>query len=60
MSTDFKTEVIFAGISTHVITFEVGAVLPHSETQAPAYCFDKKSETIHLEGKNDSIIVLGK
>lgn len=31
------------GISTHVITFEVGAVLSDdSVTQAPAYCFNQE------------------
>jgi len=35
--------VIFAGISTHVITFDVGAVLlDDSVTQAPAYCFNQE------------------
>ncbi|KAK6944253.1 hypothetical protein RJ641_025355 [Dillenia turbinata] len=29
----------YDGISTHVMTFEVGAVLHDSLTQAPAYCF---------------------
>ncbi|KAK2998412.1 hypothetical protein RJ639_024006 [Escallonia herrerae] len=31
----------YDGISTHVITFEVGAVLQDSVTQAPAYCFSQ-------------------
>ncbi|KAI3827597.1 hypothetical protein L1987_01675 [Smallanthus sonchifolius] len=29
----------YDGISSHVMTFEVGAVLPDSVVQAPAYCF---------------------
>ncbi|KAJ9550748.1 hypothetical protein OSB04_014793 [Centaurea solstitialis] len=29
----------YDGISTHVMTFEIGAVLPDSIVQAPAYCF---------------------
>ncbi|XP_050215569.1 uncharacterized protein At4g14100-like [Mercurialis annua] len=29
----------YDGISSHVMTFEVGAVLDDSSTQAPAYCF---------------------
>ncbi|XP_010250494.1 PREDICTED: uncharacterized protein At4g14100-like [Nelumbo nucifera] len=32
----------YDGISTHVMTFEVGAVLEDSQTQAPAYCFGPK------------------
>jgi len=28
-----------SGISTHVMTFEVGASLEDSEWQAPSYCF---------------------
>ncbi|KAK9931879.1 hypothetical protein M0R45_019135 [Rubus argutus] len=31
----------YDGISSHVMTFEVGAVLPDSITQAPAYCFNQ-------------------
>ncbi|KAL5724501.1 hypothetical protein ACHQM5_007753 [Ranunculus cassubicifolius] len=31
----------FDGISTHVITFEIGAVLEDSKVQAPAYCFSQ-------------------
>ena len=31
----------FVGISSHLIIFEVGAVLPDSVTQAPAYCFNQ-------------------
>ncbi|KAK3038243.1 hypothetical protein RJ639_030852 [Escallonia herrerae] len=31
----------YDGISTHVITFEVGAMLQDSVTQAPAYCFSQ-------------------
>lgn len=34
------------GISTHVITFEVGAVLQDSLSQAPAYCFSQESEKL--------------
>ncbi|PON97988.1 transferring glycosyl group transferase [Trema orientale] len=33
-----------AGITNHVMTFEVGAVLPDSVTQAPAYCFNQISD----------------
>ncbi|XP_024025632.1 uncharacterized protein At4g14100 isoform X1 [Morus notabilis] len=32
------------GITNHVMTFEVGAVLPDSVTQAPAYCFKQDSD----------------
>ncbi|XP_028775390.1 uncharacterized protein At4g14100-like [Neltuma alba] len=38
----------YDGISSHVITYEVGAVLPDSVTQAPAHCFNQdklKSKT---------------
>ncbi|PRQ37536.1 hypothetical protein RchiOBHm_Chr4g0403651 [Rosa chinensis] len=31
----------YDGITSHVMTFEVGAVLPDSVTQAPAYCFNQ-------------------
>jgi len=31
----------FSGMSVHVMTFEVGAVLEDAEWQAPIYCFDK-------------------
>ncbi|KAK4265447.1 hypothetical protein QN277_026499 [Acacia crassicarpa] len=31
----------YDGISSHVITYEVGAVLPDSVTQAPALCFNQ-------------------
>ncbi|KAF3452828.1 hypothetical protein FNV43_RR03261 [Rhamnella rubrinervis] len=31
----------YDGISSHVMTYEVGAVLPDSVTQAPAYCFNQ-------------------
>jgi hypothetical protein len=34
------------GIYTHVITFEVGAVLQDSLTQAPAYCFSQERERL--------------
>ncbi|KAJ4823773.1 hypothetical protein Tsubulata_012089 [Turnera subulata] len=34
----------YDGISTHVITFEVGAVLDDSITQAPAYCFNQEKD----------------
>lgn len=35
---------ILLGISTHVITFEVGELLQDSLTQAPAYCFSQDKE----------------
>lgn len=34
----------FTGMSAHVMTFEVGAVLEDSKWQAPAHCFDKQAE----------------
>ncbi|XP_061360439.1 uncharacterized protein At4g14100-like [Gastrolobium bilobum] len=34
----------YDGISSHVMTWEAGAVLPDSVTQSPAYCFEKKEE----------------
>ncbi|KAJ0090116.1 hypothetical protein Patl1_14350 [Pistacia atlantica] len=34
----------YDGISTHVITFEVGAVLNESFIQAPSYCFSEATE----------------
>ncbi|KAL5549020.1 hypothetical protein UlMin_004251 [Ulmus minor] len=34
----------YDGISTHVMTFEVGAVLPDFVTQAPAYCFNQHQD----------------
>ncbi|KAK3038244.1 hypothetical protein RJ639_030853, partial [Escallonia herrerae] len=36
-----KKFAFYPRISTHVITFEVGAVLQDSVTQAPAYCFSQ-------------------
>lgn len=39
----------FVGITTQVMTYEVGAVLPDRITQAPAYCFgpqDKSYENV--------------
>lgn len=39
-----KLGINFAGISTHVITFEVGAVLNESFIQAPPYCFNETTE----------------
>ncbi|XP_059461231.1 uncharacterized protein At4g14100-like [Corylus avellana] len=36
----------YDGISTHVITFEVGAVLQDSLTQAPSYCFSQEREKL--------------
>jgi hypothetical protein len=39
--------IIFAGISTLVITFDVGAVLlDDSVTQAPAYCFNQEMKNM--------------
>lgn len=35
---------MFVGMSAHVITFEVGAVLEDAKRQAPCYCFEKKEE----------------
>eukprot|EP00250_Pteridium_aquilinum_P015837 c22789_g1_i1 orf=267-971(-) len=35
--------VFSSGMSAHVMTFEVGAVLEDSEWQAPAYCFDEQN-----------------
>ncbi|MFS7966952.1 hypothetical protein Hanom_Chr09g00780041 [Helianthus anomalus] len=32
------------GISSHVMTFEIGAVLPDSVAQAPAYCFMEQAD----------------
>ncbi|KAK7327714.1 hypothetical protein VNO77_21802 [Canavalia gladiata] len=34
----------YDGIQSHVMTFEVGAVLPDSEIQAPAYCFTRSDK----------------
>ncbi|XXG47167.1 hypothetical protein AAC387_Pa02g1850 [Persea americana] len=34
----------YTGMSAHVITFEVGAVLEDAKWQAPYYCFEKKEE----------------
>ncbi|KAH0993326.1 hypothetical protein GBA52_004809 [Prunus armeniaca] len=34
----------YDGISSQVMTFEVGAVLPDSVTQAPAYCFNQERD----------------
>ncbi|KAA8535486.1 hypothetical protein F0562_030489 [Nyssa sinensis] len=42
----------YDGISTHVITFEVGAALPDSITQAPAYCFTQEKDTRMLKGES--------
>ncbi|KAI3709143.1 hypothetical protein L2E82_38902 [Cichorium intybus] len=39
----------YDGISSHVMTWEVGAVLPDSVVQAPAYCF-----TESVDGKTSS------
>ncbi|KAL5712890.1 hypothetical protein ACHQM5_015014 [Ranunculus cassubicifolius] len=33
--------VFFTGMTAHVMTFEVGAVLEDAEWQAPEYCFEK-------------------
>ncbi|KAI9125730.1 hypothetical protein K1719_003148 [Acacia pycnantha] len=44
----------FDGISSHVITYEVGAILPDSVIQAPAHCFnqdDHKAIASHLGGR---------
>ncbi|XP_018831027.1 uncharacterized protein At4g14100-like [Juglans regia] len=41
----------YDGISTHVLTFEVGAVLQDSVTQAPAYCFDQETKREILESR---------
>lgn len=35
---------MFVGMSAHVITFEVGAVLEDAKWQAPYYCFEKEEE----------------
>ncbi|XAR51199.1 hypothetical protein NMG60_11005756 [Bertholletia excelsa] len=45
----------YDGISTHVMTFEVGATLQDSVTQAPAYCFGQEEELKMLEGRVPSI-----
>ncbi|KAK9275805.1 hypothetical protein L1049_023075 [Liquidambar formosana] len=42
----------YDGISSHVITFEVGAVLQDSLTQAPAYCFTQDNEKKMLQEKS--------
>ncbi|KAK1418390.1 hypothetical protein QVD17_27534 [Tagetes erecta] len=34
----------YDGISTHVMTFEIGGVLPDSVAQAPAYCFTEPTD----------------
>ncbi|KAK9073907.1 hypothetical protein SSX86_006501 [Deinandra increscens subsp. villosa] len=34
----------YDGISSHVMTFEIGAVLPDSVAQAPAYCFTEPGD----------------
>ncbi|XP_050120580.1 uncharacterized protein At4g14100-like [Malus sylvestris] len=34
----------YDGISSQVMTFEVGAVLPDTVTQAPAYCFNQDKD----------------
>jgi len=37
---------VVAGMVSHVMTFEVGAVLEDEHWQAPVYCFDEmKNET---------------
>lgn len=35
---------VFVGMSAHVITFEVGAVLEDAKWKAPYCCFEKKEE----------------
>ncbi|KAG9447279.1 hypothetical protein H6P81_013407 [Aristolochia fimbriata] len=43
----------YDGISSHVMTFEVGAVLPdYSILQAPAYCFEDERKLNHSSGAN--------
>lgn len=39
----------YDGISTHVITFDVGAVLEDSKIQAPVYCFNQDTQTKNVE-----------
>ncbi|KAI4335452.1 hypothetical protein L6164_014096 [Bauhinia variegata] len=42
----------YDGISSHVMTFEVGAVLPDFVTQAPEHCFNQESHRDTLELEN--------
>ncbi|XP_028096184.1 uncharacterized protein At4g14100-like [Camellia sinensis] len=42
----------YDGISTHVITFEVGAKLQDSLSQAPSYCFSHDKELRMLKAKS--------
>lgn len=37
---------IYAGKEAHFMTFEVGAVLEDTKWQAPAYCFQEKTDAI--------------
>lgn len=37
---------VVAGMSAHVMTFEVGAVLDDPNWQAPVYCFGKEEKPL--------------
>lgn len=41
---EYRTIILCAGYTAHVMTFEVGAVLEDPNWQAPVYCFNNGTE----------------
>ncbi|KAL6843549.1 hypothetical protein ACP4OV_026611 [Aristida adscensionis] len=45
--------VFYTGRVVHVMSFEPGAVLEDAQWQAPEYCFNNASESVHISDEHD-------